>query len=128
MAKNIKLTCNLTGDFRYVTEVLYNKLCSQYGGEEKLLKFYVKKEISLLIKRGSRIMDIAVLHGFEYERDKEDYYEELVKFHSSDGLVRLERKESRTNFIETDEDVKEFIAPTKLLSKWNFSGHTIRPM
>lgn len=109
MAKNIKLTCNLTGDFRYVTEALYNKLCSQYGDEEKLLKFYVKKEISLLIKRGSRIMDIAVLHGFEYERDKEDYYDELVKFHSSDGLVRLERKESRTNFIETDEDVKEFI-------------------
>ena len=71
MAKNIKLTCNLTGDFRYVTEALYNKLCSQYGDEEKLLKFYVKKEISLLIKRGSRIMDIAVLHGFEYERDKE---------------------------------------------------------
>ena len=90
MAKNIKLTCNLTGDFRYVTEALYNKLCSQYGDEEKLLKFYVKKEISLLIKRGSRIMDIAVLHGFEYERDKEEYYDELVKFHTSDGLVRLE--------------------------------------
>jgi hypothetical protein len=31
MAKNIKLTCNLTGDFRYVSEELYEKLAKQYG-------------------------------------------------------------------------------------------------
>lgn len=109
MTKNIKLICNLTSDFRYVSEELYNKLVAQYGGEDKLLKFYVKKEISLLIKRGSRIIDISVLHNFDYDREKEDYYNELVKFHSDNGLVKFERKESRTNFIETDEDVKGFI-------------------
>ena len=53
MAKNIKLTCNLTGDFRYVSEELYEKLANQYGSVENLEKYYVKKEISLLIKRGS---------------------------------------------------------------------------
>ena len=31
MAKNVKLTCNLTGDFRYVSEELYEKLANQYG-------------------------------------------------------------------------------------------------
>ena len=119
MAKNIKLTCNLTGDFRYVSEELYNKLAVQYGGEDKLLKFYVKKEISLLIKRGSRIIDIAVLHNFEYDKEKEDYYNELVKFHSDNGLVKFERKESRTNFIETDEEVKRFINEWKEVNNNN---------
>ena len=109
MAKNIKLTCNLTGDFRYVSEEAYEKLVSQYCGEENLLKFYVKKEISLLIKRGSRIVDIAVLHNFPYDKEKENYYEELITFHGKETLVKLERKESRTNTIETDKDVTEFL-------------------
>ena len=78
MAKNIKLTCNLTGDFRYVSEELYEKLAKQYGSVEDLQKYYLKKEISLLIKRGSNIHDISVLHGFEYDKEKESYYEELV--------------------------------------------------
>lgn len=68
----------MTGDFRYVSEELYGKLANQYGSVENLEKFYVKKEISLLIKRGSQILDIAVLHDFEYDKEKEAYYEELV--------------------------------------------------
>ena len=119
MAKNIKLTCNLTGDFRYVSEELYEKLANQYGSVQDLEKFYVKKEISLLIKRGSRIIDIAVLHNFEYDSGKEDYYNDLVKFHSDNGLVKFERKESRTNFIETDEDVKRFIEQWKEVNNNN---------
>ena len=105
MAKNIKLTCNLTGDFRYVSEELYEKLANQYGSVENLERYYVKKEISLLIKRGSNIHDISVLHGFEYDKEKESYYEELVK---------LERKESKTHTIETDEDVASFIEAWKI--------------
>ena len=114
MAKNIKLTCNLTGDFRYVSEELYEKLANQYGSVENLEKFYVKKEISLLIKRGSQILDISVLHDFEYDKEKEAYYEELVQFHGKEELVKLERKESKTHTIETDEDVTEFINAWKV--------------
>jgi hypothetical protein len=33
MAKNIKLTCNLTGDSRYVSEEAYEKLTKIYGSE-----------------------------------------------------------------------------------------------
>ena len=113
MAKNIKLTCNLTGDFRYVSEELYEKLAKQYGSVQNLQKFYVKKEISLLIKRGSNIHDISVLHGFEYDKEREGYYEELIKFHGKEELVKLERKESKTHTIETDEDVKQFMEDWK---------------
>ena len=114
MAKNIKLTCNLTGDFRYVSEELHEKLANQYGSIENLERYYVKKEISLLIKRGSSIHDISVLHGFEYNKDKESYYEELVQFHGKEELVKLERKESKTHTIETDEDVSAFIEAWKV--------------
>lgn len=114
MAKNIKLTCNLTGDFRYVSEELYEKLVKQYGSVQDLEKYYVKKEISLLIKRGSTIHDISVLHDFEYDKEKEAYYEELVQFHGKEELVKLERKESKTHTIETDEDVAEFINAWKV--------------
>ena len=114
MAKNIKLTCNLTGDFRYVSEELYEKLAKQYGSVQDLEKYYVKKEISLLIKRGSNIHDISVLHGFEYDKEKENYYEELVQFHGKEELVKLERKESKTHTIETDEDVAAFIEAWKV--------------
>lgn len=113
MAKNIKLTCNLTSDFRYVSEELYEKLAKQYGSVQNLQKFYVKKEISLLIKRGSNIHDISVLHGFEYDKEKEGYYGELVQFHGKEQLVKLERKESKTHTIETDEDVKQFMEDWK---------------
>ena len=109
MAKNVKLTCNLTGDFRYVSEELYEKLANQYGSVENLEKYYVKKEISLLIKRGSNIHDISVLHDFEYDKEKEGYYVELTDFHGKEELVKLERKESKTHTIETDEDVAAFI-------------------
>ena len=104
----------MTGDFRYVSEELYDKLANQYGSVENLEKFYVKKEISLLIKRGSQILDIAVLHDFEYDKEKEAYYEELVQFHGKEELVKLERKESKTHTIETDEDVAEFINAWKV--------------
>ena len=114
MAKNIKLTCNLTGDFRYVSEELYEKLANQYGSVENLEKYYVKKEISLLIKRGSTIHDISVLHGFVYDGDKEAYYNELIDFHGKEELVKLERKESKTHTIQTDEDVFEFIQRWKI--------------
>lgn len=114
MAKNIKLTCNLTGDFRYVSEQLYEKLANQYGSVQNLEKYYLKKEISLLIKRGSTIHDISVLHGFEYNKEMENYYEELVQFHGKEELVKLERKESKTHTIETDEDVSEFINAWKV--------------
>lgn len=117
MAKNIKLVCNLTGDFRYVSEDLYKRLSTQYKGEDNLLKFYIKKEISLLIKRGSTIVDISLLHNFVYDKTKEDYYNELVKFHQDDSLVRYERKESKTNFIETDKDVADFINAWKEANK-----------
>lgn len=92
MAKNIKLVCNLTGDIRYVSEDLYSRLSTQYKGEDNLLKFYIKKEISLLIKRGSTIVDISLLHNFEYDKSKENYYNELIDFHKDDGLVKYERK------------------------------------
>lgn len=113
MAKNIKLTCNLTGDFRYVSEELYEKLAKQYGSVQNLQKFYIKKEISLLIKRGSNVHDISVLHGFEYDKEKQSYYGELVQFHGKEQLVKLERKESKTHTIETDEDVKQFMEDWK---------------
>lgn len=113
MAKNIKLICNLTGDFRYVSEELYEKLAKQYGSVQDLEKYYVKKEISLLIKRGSNIHDISILHGFEYNKEKESYYTELVQFHGKEELVKLERKESKTHTIETDEEVKQFIEDWK---------------
>ena len=113
MAKNIKLTCNLTSDFRYVSEELYEKLAKQYGSVQNLQKFYVKKEISLLIKRGSNIHDISILHGFEYDKEKQSYYEELVQFHGKEELVKLERKESKTHTIQTDEDVKQFMEDWK---------------
>ena len=110
MAKNVKLTCNLTGDIRYISEELYEKLVSQYGSAEKLEQYYIKKEISLLIKRGSTILDVSVLHGFEYDKTKEQYYSELIDFHSDDTMVKLERrKESKTHTIETDEEVSEFL-------------------
>lgn len=119
MAKNVKLVCNLTGDFRYVSEDLYKRLSTQYKGEENLLKFYIKKEISLLIKRGSSIVDISVLHNFEYDKTKEGYYNELVKFHQDDALVKYERKESKTNFIETDGEVIEFLEAWKAVNNSN---------
>lgn len=114
MAKNIKLTCNLTGDFRYVSEQLYNKLANQYGSVQNLEKYYLKKEVSLLIKRGSTIHDISVLHGFEYDKSNEQYYNELVQFHGKEELVKLERKESKTHTIETDEEVAAFIDAWKV--------------
>ena len=114
MAKNIKITCNLTGDFRYVSQQAYEKLTSVYGSVENLWKFYVKKDISLLIKRGTRIFDISTLHNFEYEKDKQSYYEELVQFHKKDEPVKLKRKQSRTNFVETDKEVADFIEAWKL--------------
>ena len=110
MAKNIKLTCNLTGDFRYVSGELYEKLAKQYGSVEKLQLYYIKKEISLLIKRGSTILDISVLHGFEYDKSKEQYYSNLMDFHSKESPVKLERrKESKLHTVETDKDVSDFI-------------------
>lgn len=114
MAKNIKLTCNLTGDSRYVSEEAYEKLTKTYGSEQKLEKYYIKKEISLLIKRGTRIFDISTLHSFEYDKEKEDYYKELVQFHGKQQPVKLKRKQSRTNFVETDKEVSAFIEAWKL--------------
>ena len=104
----------MTGDFRYISEELYEKLANQYGSVENLEKYYVKKEVSLLIKRGSNIHDISVLHDFEYDKEKEVYYAELTEFHGKEELVKLERKESKTHTIETDVEVSDFINAWKI--------------
>jgi hypothetical protein len=38
----------------------------------------------------------------------------LVQFHGKEELVKLERKESKTHTIETDEDVAAFIEAWKV--------------
>ena len=75
---------------------------------ENLEKFYIQNKIIGLIKTGHSMDSIANLFGFELSKDKNEYYNELIEFHRGKSLM-VSIKESTTNFMETDSDVKEFI-------------------
>lgn len=106
--KLIKITCNLTGKAMSIYEDYYAKKIAQYGSEENLKKFYIQNKIINLIKSGHSIQDISNLLGFSINKDKVDYYTELVEFHRDKSLSAV-IKESKTTFIETDSDVSDFI-------------------
>lgn len=106
--KLIKITCNLTGKTMAIYEDYYNKKIAQYGSEENLKKFYIQNKIINLIKTGRDIQDIANLFSFTINKDKADYYAELIEFHRDKSLSAV-IKESKTTFMETDPDVSAFI-------------------
>lgn len=106
--KLVKITCNLTGKTMSIYEDYYAKKVAQYDGEENLKKFYIQNKIINLIKTGHNIQDIANLLSFSINKDKVDYYAELVEFHRDKSLSAV-IKESKTTFIETDSDVSDFI-------------------
>lgn len=106
--KLIKITCNLTGKSMSIYEDYYEKKIAQYGSRENLKKFYIQNKIINLIKSGHSIQDISNLLGFSINKDKIDYYSELVEFHRDKSLSAV-IKESKTTFIETDSDVSDFI-------------------
>lgn len=91
-----------------IYEEYYAKKIAQYGSEDELNKFYIQNKIITLIKSGHDITDIANLLGFKVDKDKAEYYDELVKFHRGNSLASA-IKESKTTFIETDKDVSTFI-------------------
>lgn len=103
-----KIKCNLTGKILQIYEDYYDKKVAQYGSEENLEKFYIQNKIISLIKTGHSIDSIANLFSFEISNDNIDYYNELIEFHRGhQSLVPV--KAASINFMETDEDVKEFI-------------------
>lgn len=106
--KLIKITCNLTGKSMSIYEDYYAKKVTQYEGEDNLKKFYIQNKIINLIKSGHNIEDISNSMGFKINKDKSEYYNELVDFHRGKSLSTV-IKDSKTTFIETDPDVSEFI-------------------
>lgn len=103
--KLIKIKCNLTGKEMSIYEDYYEKKIIQYGDEETLKKFYIQNKIITLIKSGHSIKNIAELLGFEYDKNKEDYYKKLIEFHSGKKIYNP----VTTNDIKTDDGVSDFI-------------------
>lgn len=62
-----------------------------------------------MLKKGHSLQDVAALMGFDIDESKKDYYEELTKFHYNETLIPKIHTESKTTFVETDPQVKEFI-------------------
>jgi hypothetical protein len=91
-----------------IYEDYYAKKVTQYGSEDNLKKFYIQNKIINLIKSGHNIQDIANLLSFSINKDKLNYYTELVDFHR-DKSLSVVIKESKTTFMETDSDVSDFI-------------------
>lgn len=106
--KLIKITCNLTGKTMAIYEDYYSKKVLQYGSEEDLKKFYIQNKIISLIKSGHNIEDISNLFGFQINKEKINYYDELIAFHRGNSLSSV-IKDSKTTFMETDPDVSDFI-------------------
>ena len=103
-----KIKCNLTGKPLQIYEDYYNKKISQYGSEENLQKYYLQNKIINLIKSGQPIDYIAELFGFKVDTEKSEFYKELIEFHRGKSLSAV-IKDSTTTFIETDNDVSNFI-------------------
>lgn len=103
-----KIKCNLTGKTLQIYEDYYNKKISQYGSEENLQKYYLQNKIINLIKSGQPIDYIAELFGFKIDSEKSEFYKELIEFHRGKSLSAV-IKDSTTTFIETDDEVSNFI-------------------
>lgn len=103
-----KIRCNLTGKVLQIYEDYYNKKIAQYEGEENLQKFYIQNKIIALIKTGHSIESIAQLFGFETQKEKSEYYNELIEFHRGKNLLTT-FKDTSTTFKETNPLVKKFI-------------------
>lgn len=101
----IKIKCNLTGYVMQIYEDYYDKKVKQYGSEDNLNKYYVQNKIINVIKAGHPFDYIAKLFNFEYDVEKENYYNELRQFHYNN----FGETASKSSFIETDPAVKAFI-------------------
>lgn len=101
----IKLKCNLTGYEMQIYEDYYVKKVKQYKSEENLKKYYIQNKIIGLIKAGHPFEYIANLLNFEYKKENESFYKELREFHSTN----FGENTTKSSFIETDDNVKNFI-------------------
>lgn len=108
--KLIKIKCNLTDKIYSFYESYYNQKIKQYGSEENLKKFYIQNKIISFIKKGHDIYSISELFGFNFDKEREDYYKELIGFHRK-NLIQYNVNENVT-FIETDPKV------TNLIENW----------
>ena len=72
-------------------------------------KLYIlQNKIINLIKSGQPIDYIAELFGFKIDNEKSEFYKELIEFHRGKSLSAV-IKDSTTTFIETDDEVSNFI-------------------
>lgn len=105
------LTCNLTGKTISIYQDYYESKIKQYGSEEKLKRFYIQSKIINLLKRGYSLDSIANSLGFEFDTSKEEYYEELTKFHRyNNSFVPTSKKTEKITYLKTDKSVSDFIA------------------
>lgn len=108
MSDSIQLTCNITGSTVSVktNTKTYKEKLKQFGNENNLRKYFVLTKIAKEISNGKQLSSIAESFGCALDKNKEDYYKELVKYYKKGGLVQLDTK---ITFSQTDEDVKDFI-------------------
>jgi hypothetical protein len=106
--KLIKIKCNLTNKTISIYEDYYNKKVNQYGSEENLQKFYIQNKIINLIKSGQPFDYIVELFGIKVDENNTEYYKELIDFHRGKSLSSV-IKDSTTTFMETDDEVSNFI-------------------
>lgn len=111
--KTIKLVCNLTGDSTLIYRDFYSKRVEEYGSEELLERFYIKRAIISYIKQGLSMEEIANIVGFTYDENKKDYYNDLMAFHMRAQNAKKKSKDSTTTQMETDPDVVAFIEKWK---------------
>lgn len=109
-----QITCNLSGEAVRLTEAQLLKQLDYYETKELLEKFFIKRNLVSMIKKGHSILEISKINGFQYNEEKKDYYNELITFHvqRKNSRKKNEVTESKTTQMETDKEVKNFI------SKW----------
>lgn len=105
------ITCNLSGEVARLTEAQLLKQLDYYETKELLEKFFIKRNMVSMIKKGHSILEISKILGFQYNEEKKDYYNELIAFHVQRKNTRGKNEvtESKTTQMETDKEVKDFI-------------------
>tara|TARA_R110000765_G_C18490160_1_gene553882 strand:- start:56 stop:427 length:372 start_codon:yes stop_codon:yes gene_type:complete len=111
--KTKKLTCIVTGRPLLATREYYDRKIKKCGGEEKLQKTYVCKEVKNLLLKGYNVEKIRKMLNVNIET-LDDVSESVINDILNSGRTRFRRINNITtvsNILnpKTDPEVKKFI-------------------